>query len=198
MTFLYPGIVMPLFDFITLKTHCMNKKNYLILIGLFFTCWLKAQSVSSSVISPNGDISQGKNISLEWTLGELNVDYLTKASIKLSEGFHQPILDVAPLPKDWIDSPSTAKKQDLLNNYQIEAWPSPVHDLLNIDIQSESDELISVELMDVMGRKVISKTTHSSSDLIKMDFSDKTPGLYLLRFLKNDGTLLKTILNVKH
>ena len=162
--------------------------------------WLLAQSLSSSVIAAAGEESFSAKLSLQWTLGELAVDYLPVHRGIISEGFHQPLLESTEISSELFtgDLLATSARDQFSNGYRISLWPNPVRTILTVQIESDHNEVISIELLDLLGRKLLSTTNHRPNEWIELDFSAQPAGIYLLKFFKQDGTLIKTLLSTKH
>lgn len=175
----------------------MKKKILIFIAGFFIATWLNAQSLNPSVMSAGGEQNQTETLSLEWTLGELAIDYLNSLDIVISEGFHQSFLEVIEIPYDLFFE-EMADQKDTSFDCTIDVWPNPTQSILNIKIESEVEEGISLELIDILGQKIMSKENYEPNGLFELDFSEKKAGTYLLKFLRNDGSLIKTIINIKH
>jgi len=68
----------------------------------------------------------------------------------------------------------------------IQLYPNPVYDKLHIDITSMGGEDTHLVIISTQGRTVWERTYRAiGSDLIEIDFSRFTPGLYILRL--SDG-----------
>jgi len=71
----------------------------------------------------------------------------------------------------------------------IKAWPNPTTDVINIQSPTE---LISVELYDFMGRKLLSGTSQNNRGLL--DVRNFYPGAYLLKVVTQDEEVTQRIL----
>ena len=95
-------------------------------------------------------------ITVDWTLGEPVIETLTGANNILTRGMHQSKLTVTNL--DDIVIPGLG----------ISVYPNPTNDLLKIEVISQGNELLSYELFDINGRKLVIKKMRSNSEEIDM------------------------------
>lgn len=156
------------------------KEKLLLLLFCFCGCiYGIAQSLSPSVLASQGAISQGDNFSLEWTLGELAVATIRTPDGMLTEGFHQPVLKVEELTS-------------LTEGYQITLAPNPVKSILSVDIRSETEAEVTMQLLNLNGQPLQIHRANFPFETTELDLSNYPSGLYFLRFSEKDGKLLKT------
>lgn len=169
----------------------MKKKLFLTVIGLGLMYLGTTQSLSPSVISSSGTVSQGQDIQLEWTLGEPAVQSLRTTRGLITEGFHQPMLKVEALQLPE-HSQGTAISPAIRESLEITIAPNPVQSLLSITIRSDLDQQGTIYLSDLTGRQLQRLDTSLYDQTMEWDFSQYPSGLYLLSFYTKDGTRLKT------
>ena len=66
-------------------------------IFLVFLLLLSFNGLSQSVISSAGSSNSAGDYIVSWTIGELS----TIGNIELTQGFHQPLVDVLPTGCSW-------------------------------------------------------------------------------------------------
>jgi len=123
----------------------------------------------------------------------------------LTEGFHQPLLEITEIPGSQnTNGNETAGQEEnnvntdgLVADFKIDAWPNPVHSTLTVKIEADTDDEVILELYDAMGKRMISKKSHFPFELIELDLTQNPSGLYLLKFNKKDGSFIKTFLITK-
>ncbi len=142
-----------------------------------------SQTLSPTVIASAGTVFTDGTTSLSWTLGEIAVSTITSGSNKLTQGFHQPEINI-PIGID------NASGQNFIS-----AFPNPVSDNLVLALSTVVTENISVEIMDMLGRVVKSETLYSGTAETKhtIQMSDFAPGAYLVKASGKNSKLLKTI-----
>jgi hypothetical protein len=138
--------------------------------------------LSPTVLSSAGDYSEGSNISLSWTLGELAVSTLSNSSLTLTQGFQQsyPLENAIKMnPIEW----------------NISAYPNPVSSELRIqfDVLETSDFLI--EIQDLSGRTLVQKEYKQivPGDLIIFDMSSYKSGAYFFRISTTDRQQVRVV-----
>lgn len=145
------------------------------LLFLFFCCCLgflgTAQSIERSVIASDGASNTLGEITIDWTLGELATTTLVTDNGMLTQGFHQPVLSVTKV----------LTYENLEEFYTIQVMPNPVSTFLNVDIRSEREEALSVELLDLNGKILRQLPMEFPFQRIQFDMGNYPGGLYLVR-----------------
>lgn len=73
----------------------------------------------------------------------------------------------------------------------VKVFPNPANDILNIN----SDENISIQLLDINCREVYGTTILNSNQILEVDIHDFNPGIYLLRvYNENNYSIMKVII----
>ena len=145
---------------------------------------LNAQPAGPSVVASGGSSTEGKNLVLEWTLGELAVRSIATSQGMFTEGFHQPVLTVEEIA---LPNPTRAKAP-----LELTVAPNPVHSTLNIRLHSEIEGKVVISLFDPQGRRLRSFTTNPSGSDLEWDMSNYPAALYHLSVRTERGELLKS------
>ena len=109
----------------------MKKKILLVITCFTVGPGAFAQSLSPTVIAPAGSSENGKNLTLNWTLGEPAIQTLETSNELLTEGFHQPLLII----KEVLE----ASQLLLSGQINVSVGPNPTASILHIKIDSELD-----------------------------------------------------------
>ena len=148
-----------------------------------------AQQTDRSVLATAGNTDEASTVSIEWTMGEIAVQSSTTANTILTEGFHQPILQVEEIME---------VTQDVFTEQiDISVFPNPTLGELHIKIRN-----------DMAGKGVLSLWTINGillqKDIVDLTWGDyqrsliKYPaGLYILSFHTQKGELLKSFKIIK-
>ncbi|AEE48225.1 T9SS type A sorting domain-containing protein [Haliscomenobacter hydrossis] len=160
------------------------KRHSLFLVGaLVFSAVLgKAQSLSPEVISTAGGKMQAGSIQLAWTLGETAVARWNTPQGMVTEGFHQPVLEVTLLPEYTAPTVRIA--------------PNPVQSTLNVQLQEQTKQILFANLVDVQGRVLIKRTTLQLGNT-ELDLSNLPAGMYFLNVMHQNGKTLEVFKVVK-
>jgi len=169
----------------------MKKKFLFFFLCLGIGFWAQSQSLSPDIIASGGDISNSSALSLEWTLGELMVTTNQTRSGNLTEGFHQPFLNISELPEIVFSSDS---HDDLHSDLKVDVWPNPVHSIVNFQLESDTENQYFLECFDIRGGIVTSKTKISPSTLTKIDLDQYPSGMYFLKLSNEESDLIKTFI----
>ena len=144
--------------------YWIDMKNKLLLPLLFLAFNSKAQTISSSVISPSGKNSNSSTIKLNWTLGEPIVGIMTNNGAQISNGFHKQLdLEVLSI-------------EDIETKAFIKIYPNPTNDYVVI---SRIDNLEAVvTIYNELGQTFL--TTLINSKETEINLSQLSTGIYIL------------------
>ena len=154
------------------------KKPLLIAFGILGGCYAFSQSVSPEVIASSGEYYTSTNATLSWTIGESIIEIYSNANNILTQGFQQSSYSV------------TAIEETLNSNYRINAYPNPASDFIIIDVQSEEQSVLHVELIDIQGRSIYNQIIKGNNKQI--DLRPLGNSIYLLKISTDKGKHLKT------
>jgi hypothetical protein len=79
---------------------------------------------------------------------------------------------------------------------QLNAYPIPAKDVLNVEFSTSSKESLKIQMIDVLGNVVFEKTPATSSGEIKesINTASFSKGIYFLRILSNSGSNIRKVL----
>jgi len=165
-------------------------KKYLILICTFpFFFFAKSQSASPQVIATAGDYFVGTNMSLSWTLGELITETVTDGTYTLTQGFQQPHYNISS-----IEEPKN--NNNPLGDINI--YPNPVADQLNVSFKDMNQKHVTIALIDMNGKILINDIAESTTSVKQLVMTNVAKGNYVLRFVTKDGKFTKSFKVVKY
>ena len=154
----------------------MRNTPLFILICLLLPAWQSAQSVDRSVVAQAGGTAATPTIVLEWTLGELaTATDATTGDLWLTEGFHQPTLEVRPL--------AVADAA-----VEVTVFPNPFLRELIVSRPASDDRSLRYRLSDATGRRVVAATRLADGDRVRLSLPALASGAYVLTLLDADGT----------
>lgn len=152
-----------------------------LLLGFSYTL-----CVGQSIIAADGGAGGNDKIRIEWTLGEFAIATLSTPSGLLTQGFHQPRLQITAVPPPLGNTSAISQ-----NELKISLAPNPVKQLLNVQILSEENTDLDLRLLDVNGRVILQRKTARPNHL-ELDFTQYPNGLYFLQFHPKDGSTIET------
>lgn len=163
---------------------------------------VSAQSIDNKVMAGAGKSYVKPTAQLEFTMGEPFVKTLTKTQCSISQGFHQPSLTVVQVVIDAdgnmeeVDgSIDTNLRTELPARAEINVYPNPATDYVNITISGEEFHQADLHLYDMQGKLVGQMELNGNSGVV--DFTEMTPGNYILHLNSKDGSLKGTYRIVK-
>lgn len=158
-----------------------NTKEFLILVFIIYSSIASAQSLSPVIFSSGGGSGQTNNMILDWTLGETSVDYISYQNGLITEGFHQPSVLVLGVQNEILE-----------NGYRFLLSPNPVLSNLNVQIQSDENSKLGINLTDINGKVISVTMANSKNDSKEIDMTGLECGFYLLSIKNSDGINLQT------
>jgi hypothetical protein len=136
---------------------------------------LNAQIQNSDLISTSGDYFVSSNISMSWSLGELETETFSTSSVILTQGFQQPVFNITSI-----------KNNSLVTDLNIEVYPNPVSNYLTIKNYNPSVNL-TYRLYDIYGKLLISQESNSNDGMYtRINLTDLAQGNYLIQIFGND------------
>lgn len=149
-------------------------KHILTFIIGFGCLWVQAQTIEKFSIDSGGNSTSNGNITVLYTIGEVNVQELNTANIFISEGF---------ISSDFGETLSIGDDNSMDN--QLLLYPNPAKDLVTITNLPYGETRILV--FDITGKVIVSKLTNAETTSINTaNFSN---GVYLMR-LNNNGDII--------
>lgn len=169
-----------------MKRLIVAQLNLTVLLFYGLTTQLIAQtpSICREVIGSAGDYSSNNGFSISWTLGETIIETVESSSINviLTQGFQQP---------DECDT--TVSVREVINdNVLIKLYPNPASQIVTLNIKSEENSPVRIELVDMLGRVMNSKDIILDSGQPTnyiCDVTALTCGTYIFRIVKNNRSL---------
>ena len=135
------------------------------------------------VISSYGGAATANNINIEWTLGETMVENIVQGQMLYTQGFHQPLVILGEKQNSLIAA----------GDIQINVYPNPVRNNLNIEFKTEEDRAVILELFDNNGRQLQRKQVNTGVQTTSMLLMGYTAGSYFLIIKDMNGKTLKSI-----
>jgi len=129
-------------------------------------------NIAPSVVTGCGASLQGYSmISLksDFTLGEIAIETISSEDFMLTQGFHQPGLGIISLTED--------------PHSRISIYPNPTTDLLNLELMEFNDEYVSVNILDLSGKKVYAERVSTNVKKHQINTSFLNLGSYLLEIV---------------
>jgi len=166
-------------------------KKYLILSCIFFSFFVaRSQSITPEVIATAGDYFVGSNATLSWTLGEVITETVSNGNYTLTQGFQQPHYNITSIPND----PNI--KNDPIGDINI--YPNPVGDQLNVSFKDMKQDNIIITLFDMSGKILVNDIAENTTAIKQLNMSNVAKGNYIIRFTTKDGKFLKSFKVVKY
>ena len=140
------------------------KRIGLLCLGIYCALFSFAQSQDTKLIGTSGTISQGGNITMSWSMGEVVTTTFENNGVTLTQGYQQGELKVVS-----INNPEQLQ-------YELKAYPNPVVQALTIEV-IETDKAYKV--YHFSGR--IMATGKFEQTKTNLDFTNYEPGTYFLQ-----------------
>ncbi|WP_235299809.1 T9SS type A sorting domain-containing protein [Portibacter marinus] len=159
----------------------MNKVHQIFIISLTFlliVCKnLKCQTIPLGVVSTSGETFKNENLTLDWTLGELLVGYLSTDSIIVSSGLHQSSYEII------------STTENPTSGIEVKIFPNPTSSMLVIEIDKEIEGQFDLILFDSSGNQIWKmEPTYTGSKFYK-DLESLPSGSYILSISKQNKSI---------
>lgn len=143
-----------------------------------------AQSIDRYVIaSDGGSVTTGAMV-LDWTLGEpISGTGYTHDQI-FTQGFQQPVLEVA-----HVETPNAISSRSTVDT-EFTLHPNPVSSTLTLNMSASHESDIDLVIVDGNGKMLFSKLLSAGSIQQEIDVRALVPGLYFLRLYDDSKQLL--------
>lgn len=151
--------------------------------GLMTICY--GQSISSSVIATAGGSSEAGGINLSWTMGELAIETFSTDNLVLTQGFQQGYYEITS-----IDDPLT-KLIDL------QIYPNPAIDFINILIENHDAKSIKIELYSIDGKLVTNEQWENTGSPYQFKLNRFSSNQYILKVIDLDNGISNSFKIIK-
>lgn len=150
---------------------------------LLWTCAVaQSQTITQQLISSSGDEFKNNTYQLDWSVGETAKETLAANNQMLTQGFHQGHYIV------------TAIEQMSDLQFDINAFPNPTTDFIQLKIQTEKFENIHFTISDLSGKILFAEKQIIVNQ--KINLSNYLAGVYFLSIYKQNQ-LLKSFKIIK-
>ncbi len=139
------------------------------------------------VISAYGGTGTASNILVDWTMGEMMVENISKAGMLYTQGFHQPFILI----------PVKQTSVLVAENLQINVYPNPVRSYVNISFETSTDRLVNLVLFDASGKLLQSKQVNTKTKVATMPMLGYSAGSYNIVVSDLRGKILQSITLIK-
>ncbi|MEM9931470.1 MAG: T9SS type A sorting domain-containing protein [Bacteroidota bacterium] len=143
------------------------------LLPILLTLTLSGQNLDPTVVATAGDIFSNGQISFAWTLGEPMTESLSSSTTLLTQGFHQPVLEVI----------SSANNRSGVEDDGIHLFPNPAATWLQIELPPGAR---IIRLLDLSGR-IIDQSFATATGNSRINVAHLPAGVYLLQAQLGNG-----------
>ena len=159
----------------------MLMKIKLLLLFCIGICTIaNSQDKDLQVISSSAKSFKADNLSLDWTLGEMIVDFLDVSGASISQGFHQSSYQIV------------AVKSIPVESGMITVFPNPFSDELRINMIFTEIEKGDIELLDSKGTSIWKKSFEGQEVVDQYAASALPSGSYLIVVSLDHGALIQS------
>ncbi|MCC7245836.1 MAG: T9SS type A sorting domain-containing protein [Saprospiraceae bacterium] len=156
------------------------------LLLLSLCCFLSqssfSQSICMQVLSSSGGSATLNGQHHDWTVGEVATLTIAGAGRKFTQGFQQPDVCI-----------SVSTHQTELADWNIEVFPNPATDLIQVRFSPEQTGGLSARIMDITGRLVLDNQWLDQADGSPIDCSTWPAGAYFLQLTDPKTRAIATV-----
>jgi len=143
-----------------------------------------SQSVTPDVIASSGDYREGSTASVSWTLGEIVTEFFSGSEAILTQGFQQGSYSITILDENTELS------------IQIDVYPVPTSDFINININEMEEYSINAVLYDLSGNVLLNQDLHK--DEMQLNLEALPAAEYILQIIDDKQILIKSFKIIKY
>jgi len=155
-----------------------------IILFILANMYLYSQTLQPEVLSSAGGSFNLAGYTFDWTIGEMLAETHSAQSNFLTEGIHQTRLGIDAVDEDGL----------LIT---LSVFPNPTSGLANIRLNELIIGDAVFEVFNQMGQKLISKKMFINNETVLIDLSEYSPGLYHIRMVKGDATVVQNLSIIK-
>lgn len=147
-------------------------------IFLLFASQLKAQYISSELISSGGDLFKSSSFQMEWTIGDLATETYKNGNY-VTQGFLQgsPVLVVGQMEAHFTN-----------NSSNILAYPNPFYNGFNLEIlHAKPNDNLTITVYDMLGKMVYKNNNADALQYINLEHL--AASVYMVNVLINNETI---------
>ncbi len=143
------------------------------------------QSISSSVIATAGGSSEAGGINLSWTMGELAIETFTTTNLILTQGFQQGYYEI------------TSIEDPLTKRIDLQIYPNPAIDIINILIENQDSKSIRIELYSIDGKLVTNEQWENTGSPYQFQLNRFSSNQYILKVIDLDNGISNSFKIIK-
>ncbi len=138
------------------------------------------------VISAYGGLASGSGIIIQWTAGEMMVEYISKTDLLYTQGFHQPLISI-----EKQDNPIVSE------SIKVTAYPNPVKTYVNIKFETTKDRTVTVLVLDAKGQFLQSRKLNTNVKVVPIQMLNYSAGTYFIVIKDVEGNIIERIQLIK-
>ena len=147
-------------------------KSSIIFIFSLAVLNLSGQNIHHQMISSQGSSSlTSSGIIVNQTIGQQSITGGFTGSFSVQQGFQQSY---------WYNYLSTSKP------ILVSAYPNPFHELIQFSLSNLKNGKIAIQVFDINGKIVYIKNHFVENNLITVDLSNLSDGMYLVKLNRKD------------
>ena len=160
---------------------------FLASIFSFFISYSNAQSISNQSIGSVAILKAPDNSSITFSFGELMLNNNADSDeSSLSSGFFNGLLATTSItPVEQVE------------NFTAKIYPNPVLDLITINIENKSSDILFFEITDIQGKIISKKKSAGYNNVFSIDMSTYSKGTYFLKIRNNQNADLASYKLIK-
>ena len=163
------------------KFYLRQMKKVVVFLSLFIG-GVQVLSAQNNVVSAGNSTATSAG-SLSYTLGYLSTSSMSQGGAVVSEGLQHAY-----------EIYNTSSVSEASTNFNISVYPNPSVDVLNLEMDKQSQACFTYQLFDLIGKKISEAAT--LEEKAQIDMKDLSSGNYLL-IVKQDQNILKSFRIIK-
>lgn len=126
-----------------------------------------SQFIDQSIMGTAGETFSNGSAIIDFTIGEVVIDTYNASNLRLTQGFHQSVLNVTEVVEIGAES-------------EIDVFPNPAQEYIQIQFHGHAETRKVAEIYDMVGKKVLEKNIAPNEMMKRIDLDHIKSGQYIL------------------
>ncbi len=154
--------------------------------------FLFSQASDQYIIATQGGFTEGRSMSMSWTIGDLVTETANLKESSITQGFQQPIISVKEITSDHQTDVTIERTNP--KNFSAEVYPNPFGTDITVKIEN-ADQEYYMDIIDPSGNLLSRNKSRNTQEVINL--FDLPAAQYLLRISSLDDKQSKVFQIIK-
>ncbi len=153
--------------------------------------------VPNSITTPGGQFSANKNLMINQTTGEIDANSFLAVNSPYTVYYQVTGNNCSTIDSTILEANICNSTDDLFADNAIHLFPNPSNGIFDLTRSNNSKEDVRMEVFDIQGKKIDSKSIPSGNKTHSFDYQNLLPGVYFIRLNIDNESVTKKLLIAK-